>query len=276
MNPADPLYIAVLLFTGAFTGLISGLLGVGGGFIMSPVQYWLFQAGGLPPTLAIRLAFGTSLAVILPNAVSGVLKHHKNSAVLWKEAGLIGVFALFSSFGGAALAARLSADILSKIFGLVVILGALKTYGTPAVRAKKDEVDAPSIVSCTAVYAGCGLVVGFLSGLVGIGGGVVSIPLMLVFLRFGMREAVGTSAAIMLFTSAGGILGYVINGWGEPGLPPYSLGYVNLLNLGLLALPGILAARLGAGLAHKVRPEALKHLFVLLMLYIGMRMIGVF
>lgn len=275
ITPADPLYLAVLLFTGAFTGLISGLLGVGGGFIMSPIQYWLFQAEGLPPTLAIRLAFGTSLAVILPNAISGVLKHHKNSSVLWKEAGLIGIFALFSSFGGAALAARLSAGILSKIFGLVVILGALKTYRTPAVRPKKGE-NAPSLVSGTAVYAGCGIIVGFLSGLVGIGGGVVSIPLMLVFLRFGMREAVGTSAAIMLFTSAGGTLGYVLNGWGEPGLPPYSLGYVNLLNLGLLALPGILAARIGAGLTHRVRPEVLKHFFVLLMLYIGLKMIGGF
>ncbi|MDD2440306.1 MAG: sulfite exporter TauE/SafE family protein [Methanosarcinaceae archaeon] len=278
MTLPDPLYMVILFCTGAFTGLISGLLGVGGGFIMSPIQYWLFQAEcgfSLPPTLAIRMAFGTSLAVIFPNAISGVLKHQKNSAVLWKEGLLMGSFATVASFSGAALATQLSAEFLSKIFGLVVILGALKTFKTPAVQSDKKK-KLPNSLSEAALYACCGLLIGFLSGLVGIGGGVIAIPLMLVFLSFGMREAVGTSAAIMLFTSAGGLFGYILNGWKEPGLPSYSLGYVNLLNLGLLALPGMFAARLGAEFAHKVRPEALKCFFILLMLYVGLKMLGLF
>lgn len=271
MTPIDPLYLIILLFTGAFTGLISGLLGVGGGFIMSPVQFWILQAEGISPDLAIRIAFGTSLFVILPNAISGVLKHQRNLTVLWKPAVLIGIFGLAASFGGAAVAAVLPAEVLSKIFGVTIIIGALKTYRTPAVPTEEREVS-----SSVLLYAGAGILIGFFSGLVGIGGGVIGLPIMLVLLHFGMREAIGTSAAVMIFTSIGGTIGYIINGWGQPGLPPYSLGYVNLLNWVLLAGPGILAARKGAQIAHVVNPEYLKHLFVFLMIYIGLKMIGVF
>ncbi|MCQ1536114.1 sulfite exporter TauE/SafE family protein [Methanosarcina sp. KYL-1] len=270
MNPIEPFYIVILFLTGAFTGLVSGLLGVGGGFIMSPIQYWLFQEAGISPDLALRIAFGTSLFVILPNAISGTLKHQRHSAVLWKQAVLIGVSGSIASFGGAAVASYLPAAVLSKIFGVTVILGALKTYTTPAVRAENG------ISSSTLLYVGAGIVIGFFSGLVGIGGGVLGIPIMLIFLHFDMRKAVGTSAAVMIFTSFGGALGYVINGWGEPGLPPYSLGYVNLLNWLLLAGPGVLAARKGAQIAHVVNPEYLKHFFVFLMVYIGLKMMGVF
>ncbi|WP_269850388.1 sulfite exporter TauE/SafE family protein [Methanosarcina horonobensis] len=79
MTPAEPLYIGILLLTGAFTGTISGLLGVGGGFIIFPVQYWLLQETGLDPDLAIRVALGTSLFVVLLNAISVTLKYQKKN-----------------------------------------------------------------------------------------------------------------------------------------------------------------------------------------------------
>ena len=110
MTPTEPLYLIILVLTGAFAGIISGLLGVGGGFIMSPIQYWLLQETGLQPDLAIRIALGTSLFVILPNAASVVLKYQQKHAVLWKQATIMGVFGLFASFGGAAVAAYLPAS----------------------------------------------------------------------------------------------------------------------------------------------------------------------
>ncbi len=269
MTPIEPLYLGILILTGAFSGVISGLLGVGGGFIMSPVQYWLLQETGLEPDLAIRIALGTSLFVILPNATSVVLKYQEKRAVLWKQATIMGIFGLFASFGGAAVASHLSASILSKIFGVVVIIGALRTYRAPAV----TEINEISLNSAAYVFAG--ILIGFFSGLLGIGGGVIGVPIMLVFLHFNMLEAVGTSAAVIIFTSFGGSIGYIINGWEQSGLPPYSLGYVNLLNWILLAVPGFLAARKGSEIAHLVKPEHLKHLFVFLMAYTGLKMIGV-
>lgn len=269
MTPAEPLYIVILILTGAFTGVISGLLGVGGGFIMTPIQYWLLQGTGLEPDLAIRIALGTSLFVILLNSISVALKYHQKNAVQWKQATHMGITGSVFSFGGAAVASQLSASTLSTIFGIVVIIGALRTYRTPAARENGE------IISNPAPYILAGISIGFFSGLLGIGGGVIAIPIMLVFLHFEMREAVGTSAAVIIFTSFGGSIGYIINGWGQPGLPPYSLGYINLIDWVLLAVPGFLAARRGSEIAHLVNPEHLKHLFVLLMVYVGLEMIGI-
>lgn len=269
MTPTDPLYIGSLFLTGAFTGVISGLLGVGGGFIIFPVQYWLLQEAGLHPDLAIRIALGTSLFVVLINAISVTLKYQRKRAVLWKQAIMMGVFGSAASFGGAAVASRLPASVLSTIFGIVILLAALRTYTTPAVKEKEE------ISSSKLSYVFAGIFIGFFSGLLGIGGGVIGIPIMLIFLHFDMLKAIGTSAAVIIFTSFTGSLGYIINGWGQPGLPPYSVGYINLLNWVLLAVPGFLTARKSADIAYMVNPEYLKHLFVLLMVYVGLEMIGI-
>jgi uncharacterized protein len=270
MTPTEPLYLGILILTGAFSGVISGLLGVGGGFIMSPIQYWLLQETGLEPDLAIRIALGTSLFVILLNATSVVLKYNQKRAVLWRQATIMGLSGLLASFGGAAVATHLPASILSKIFGFVVIIGALRTYSMPAVtKTNKMNLNPAS-------YIFAGILIGFFSGLLGIGGGVIGVPIMLIFLHFDMLKAVGTSSAVIIFTSFGGSIGYIINGWGQPGLPSYSLGYINLLNWILLVIPGFFAARKGSDIAHLVNPEYLKHLFVILMIYTGLKMIGIF
>lgn len=269
MTPTDPLYLCILILTGAFTGIISGLLGIGGGFIMTPVQYWLLQETGLEPDLAIRIALGTSLFVILPNAISVTLGYQRKQSVIWRQAIFMGVSGTLFGFGGAELASRLPASTLTTIFGIVVIIGALRTYLAPA---SKHGV---KINSNPLSYIFAGAVIGFFSGLLGIGGGVIAIPIMLIFLHFDIRKAIGTSAAVIIFTSFGGSIGYIINGWGEPVLPPYSLGYINLIDWILLAVPGFLAARKGAEIAHLVNPEHLKYLFVVLMIYVGLEMIGI-
>jgi uncharacterized membrane protein YfcA len=269
MTPTDPLYLFILILTGAFTGIISGLLGIGGGFIMTPVQYWLLQETGLEPDLAIRVALGTSLFVILLNSIGVALGYQRKKFVLWKQATLMGVSGSFASFGGAELASRLPASTLSTIFGIVIIIGALRAYVTPAFEHPVD------INSNPLSYILAGIGIGFFSGLLGIGGGVLAIPIMLVFLHFDMRKAIGTSAAVIIFTSFGGSMGYMINGWGEPGLPPYSVGYINLIDWFLLAVPGFLAARKGAEIAHLINPDYLKYLFVFLMICVGLKMIGI-
>lgn len=269
MTPAEPLYLVILILTGAFTGIVSGLLGVGGGFVMTPVQFWLLQETGLQPDLAIRIALGTSLFVILLNSITVTLKYNQKKAVQWRQAAIMGLSGSIFSFGGAAVASQLSASTLSTIFGIVIIIGALRTYMTPAVKEESE------ISSSTVPYILAGISIGFFSGLLGIGGGVIAIPIMLIFLHFDMRRAVGTSAAVIIFTSFGGSIGYIINGLGQPGLPPYSLGYINLINWISLSVPGFLAARRGAELAHLINPEYLKHFFIFLMVYVGLEMIGI-
>ncbi|MDY0129510.1 MAG: sulfite exporter TauE/SafE family protein [Methanosarcina vacuolata] len=269
MTPTDPLYLGILILTGFFTGIVSGMLGIGGGFIMSPVQYWLLQETGLQHDIAIRVAFGTTLFVVLLNAINVAHIYHQKNAVLWKQATIIGVFGSIFSFVGAAVASYLPASTLSRIFGIVVLIGAIRTYFTPAVVEKKHTSSNPF------PYIFSGILIGFFSGLLGLGGGVIGIPIMLIFLHLDMRKAVGTSAAVIIFTSFSGSIGYIINGWGKDGLPPYSVGYLNLLNWILLAFPSFLAAKNGAKIAHLMNPEHLKYLFIVIMLYVGLKMIGV-
>jgi len=145
---------------------------------MSPVQYWLLQETGLQPDIAIRIALGTSLFVVLLNGINVAINYHRKHEVLWKQATIMGIFGSIFSFGGATVASYLPASTLSTIFGIVVLIGALKTYVTPA-ETEKDEIN-----SSPAPYIFAGISIGFFSGLLGIGGGIIGIPIMLIFDTF--------------------------------------------------------------------------------------------
>ncbi len=264
------IYILALLITGALVGLVSGLLGVGGCFIMIPVQFWILTAMGIDPTIAIRVAFGTNLLVVFPTAISGTFRHHKKEVVLWKQAIILGLTSMLFTFAGAYLAAQLSGKILKIIFGLAILLGALRMITARPVRVK-GEPHANAIT-----YILLGAIFGFVTGLIGIGGGVLIVPLMVIFLNYHMHEAVGTSTAVMIFTSLGGAIAYILYGLNASGLPPYSLGYVNFLQWVLLAGTSIPMAQLGVHLAHKINPKSLKWIFIVVMAYMGLKMIGVF
>ena len=125
-------------------------------------------------------------------------------------------------------------------------------------------------------YCFWGLSVGAVSGLCGIGGGVFLIPIMVIVLGFSMLQAIGTSSITIAFNAAGGVWLMPLYGWGVAGLPAYSLGYIDLLQFALLAGTSIFTASFGVLAAHWLPAEKIKDIFVILMMYIGLRMIGVF
>ena len=264
------IYISALLITGALVGSISGMLGVGGCFIMVPVQFFALTAMGIDPTIAIRVAFGTNLFVVFPTALSGSLRHHKKRVVLWKHAIILGLTSVAFTFAGAWIASSLPGSILKTIFGSAILLGALRMATAHPIRVRgKPHAN-------TLTYILLGVVFGFVTGLIGIGGGVLMVPLMVIFLNYHMHEAVGTSTAVMIFTSLGGTVAYLFYGLHTPGLPPYSIGYVNLLQWILLAGTSIPMAQVGAHISHKIRPKMLKWIFIMVMVYMGLKMIGIF
>ena len=264
------MYISALLITGALVGLVSGMLGVGGCFIMIPVQYWILTAMGIDPTIAIRVAFGTNLLVVFPTALSGALRHHKKGAVLWKQAIILGLTSVAFTFVGAWVASNLPGNVLKIIFGSAILLGALRMATAHPIRVRGEPHANPL------TYIFLGAIFGFVTGLIGIGGGVLMVPLMVIFLNYHMHEAVATSTAVMVFTSLGGAIAYMLYGLSAQGLPPYSIGYVNLLHWVLLAGTSIPMAQVGAHAAHKIHPHGLKWIFVAVMIYMGLKMIGVF
>ncbi len=259
-----------LFLTGIGVGLISGLLGIGGCFIMAPIQFFILKNLGIDPTVAIHIAFGTNLFVVLPTALSASYRHHQKENILWKPAIILGITGAIASFGGAALSSILSANILTKIFGIMILLGAFKMATTTP--AKTNNKLSQNIT----VYVFWGILLGFITGLIGIGGGVLIIPVMTIFLNFNIRKAIGTATAMMIFTALGGSFAYIIFGWNHPGLPPYSLGYVNLLQWIILVSTSIPMAQIGAHLTNKTSTKLLKWLFITIMIYMGLKMIGIF
>ncbi len=263
-------HIIILLVTGVVAGFASSLLGIGGGIFMVPVQYAVFTNIGVPTDTAIKLALGTSLLVILPTAISGTWRHHRHRAVFWKAAAIMGSFSLISSFGGSALATHLPGTPLKMAFGAVIIVSGIRMLTAKLPQAEEEPKNNIWL------WIAWALPIGFISGLFGVGGGIVAIPAMTMALRFKMHNAVATSLAMMILSSIGGIIGYIVNGIGVPDLPPYSIGYTNLPAWFLLAVTSIGMAQFGAITAHRLPARQLSYIFVVLIFYMGLKMLGLF
>ena len=121
-----------------------------------------------------------------------------------------------------------------------------------------------------------GYPIGLITGILGIGGGVLAVPILVLALKFSMHNAVATSLAVMIFSSIGGVIGYIVNGLGVPNLPAYSIGYVNLPAWFLLAITSVGMAQVGAITAHKLPAKQLRYIFIAVMFYMGLKMLGVF
>jgi uncharacterized membrane protein YfcA len=174
---------------------------------------------------------------------------------------------------GATLAAHLPGEILETGFGGLVLAVAL--WMSLGIMPKlKRETEEPR--ENFGLVAACGFPIGMVTGLTGLGGGVLIVPVLVLALNFPMHIAVGTSVASIILASLGGIVGYIVNGLGVPDLLPYSLGYVNLPICLCLAATSIPLAQLGARAAHALPAKPLRYIFIAFMVYAGLSMIGVF
>jgi uncharacterized protein len=258
----------ILVFTGIIAGIESGLFGVGGGSLMTPVQFWLYTAGGMDSTLATRLAFGTSLAVIIPTMISGALAHHRHGAVEWHAVLPMGVAAIAGGFAGGIAASSVPGHALRLFFAIFILLMAVRMVWH--IRECSECGMPGSVIR----YLITGFFIGILSGLTGLGGGALLVPVLVLLFGYPIHRAVGTSSACLIFSSFGAVTAYVITGWGLAGLPPYSIGYVDLLTFAILAVTTIPAARIGVRFAHSCSGRNLQILFAILMVLIGLSMLA--
>lgn len=256
-----------LFFTGIAAGTESGLFGVGGGSLMTPVQFWLYTAGGMDGTLATRLAFGTSLAVIIPTMISGALAHHNHGVVDWRAAAPLGGAAIFGGLAGGMAASHLPGHVLRMFFAVFILI--------IAVRMVWHIRECPACEPRGSVlrFLLIGFVIGIVSGLTGLGGGALLVPVLVILLGYPIHRAVGTSSACLIFSATGAVIAYIISGIGVTGLPPYSVGYVDLVTFAILAVTTIPFARLGVRFAHTCSGRNLQILFAGLLVVIGVAMI---
>ncbi len=257
----------ILFFTGIVAGTVSGTFGIGGGSLMTPVQFWLYTSGGIDSTLATRLAFGTSLAVIIPTMISGALAHHKRGVVDWHAALPMGFAAITGGLAGGIAASHLPGRVLRIFFAVFILIIAVRMM------TNLKESPARGIRGSIMLYLFIGFFIGIVSGLTGLGGGTLLVPILVLLLGYPIHRAVGTSSACLIFSSAGAVTAYIISGWSVSGLPPWSVGYVDLLTVAILAVTTIPFARVGVRYAHSCSGRNLQILFAGLMVLIGILML---
>lgn len=252
------------LALGAFAGFFAGLLGVGGGGVMVPVLTSLFIAQGFPKDVAVHLALGTSMAAIVVTSISSLRAHHQHGAVRWDIVKAVAPGVLVGTFLATFLASRVSAVPLAVFFACFMTYVAVQMLIN--VKSKPSR-QLPGPLGLTAVGGG----IGGISALVAIGGGSLSVPFM-TWCNVPMHHAIGTSAAIGLPIALAGAVGYLVNGWGAGGLPPYSIGFVYVPALVLMAV-SVLTAPLGARLAHRLPVATLKKIFAGVLLLLCAKML---
>ena len=245
---------------------------------MVPVICWIADSMGFG-LFSMKIAVATSAAVILPTALSGVWRHNRKKAVRWRAALILGPCgAAGSIFIGANLANKLPNDILKIVFGILLLVIAV-WMGIGKARALKTAkvVNEEHTKMNPFALAALGFPVGILAGLAGIGGGAVMVPAMVLALGFAMHKAVGTSTGAVVFISMGTIIFWLVNSQGiTEAVPPYSIGYINGLIWLCLVVTSIPMAQLGARLAHALPAKQLQYIFIALLIYLGLRMLGVF
>ena len=267
----EPLLIIELATLGLATGFLAGLLGIGGGMIMVPFISAILGQRGVEPGLAVKMAIATSMATIIFTSISSVRAHHKRGAVRWdivkRLAPGIVLGAMVASLGVFSL---LKGAALYFVFCGFVAFSALQMY--------LDKKPAPTRqLPGTPGLLGAGGVIGFLSGLVGAGGGFVSVPFM-TWCNVPIHSAVATSAGLGFPIALANVVGYVVAGQSLPDLPPYSFGYLWLPALVVIACFSVLMAPVGAKAAHALPIKKLKRAFgvvlVLLAAYMLYKGIG--
>jgi uncharacterized membrane protein YfcA len=259
--------IAVALaVAGGLTGVLAGLFGIGGGAITVPILFEVFLLLDVPVAVAMPLAVGTSLAIIIPTSLQSARGHYAKGAVdmgivrAWALPVLVGVLA------GAWIARYAPPQVFQAVFVMVATVNATKLFF-----GKESWRVAPDMPGGLALRA-YGLVVGLASALMGIGGGAIANLILTLHGRH-IRQAVATSAAVGVIVSIPGAIGYVWAGWGRAELP-LSLGYVSMLAFILIVPTTLMTTPIGVRLAHTMPKRRLEILFACFLTVVSIRFIG--
>ncbi|APO75081.1 TauE/SafE family permease protein [Rhizobium etli 8C-3] len=245
------LFAPMMAAAGAVAGLLAGLLGIGGGAILVPVFYQVFGLLDVPEAVRMHLSVGTSLAIIVPTSLRSYMAHRNHGAVDQKLLNGWIIAVPLGAIVAAVIASEASSVTLRFIFATVALVVALRMlFNRASWRLGSDLPDNPF-----KFLVGTGI--GILSGLMGIGGGVLNNTFMTLFSR-PMHQAVATSAGVGVLISLPGLFGYAWAGWGVSGLPPFSTGYVSWIAVVFIIPLTMYVAPIGARLAHRMSKRQLE------------------
>ncbi|HEY9134364.1 MAG TPA: sulfite exporter TauE/SafE family protein [Pseudomonadales bacterium] len=251
------------LLLGSIAGTMAGLLGVGGGLVIVPSLIYMFSKQGISPDVLTHMAIGTSLATIVFTSISSIRTHSRHQAVCWNLFATLGIGIVVGAMAGAFVADLLQGRVLQILIGCFAILVSIQMgLGLKPASSRDLPSSQAMIIS--------GSVVGGVSSVFGIGGGSLTVPL-LVFFNVPIRQAVGTSAACGLPIALAGAAGFLIMGLGEAELPPLATGYIYWPAFLGITLASVIFAQVGASLAHKIPADTLRKIFALVLFVVGIR-----
>jgi hypothetical protein len=261
----------IFVAMGCGIGFLAGLFGVGGGFVMVPILILSYEHLGISPSILTHLAIGTSLFVVIFASISSAYQHGKQKNVNWRSVLTLGLSSATTAFATAKLAAELSGKHLRIAFAIIVGMAALRMLTESKIEAQKKlhYISKPNTLRLFII----GLTAGIVSALAGIGGGVVTVPMMYYFLKMPLKLAIGTSSAAIVITGLFSVAGYILSGMGIPEKPAWSVGFVDLQRGVALAIGTILLARVGAYVSFKTHPFRLRKLFALFVILISIYLV---
>ena len=258
--------LLALIATGAFAGILAGLLGVGGGIVIVPVLFFVFQGFGVSPESAMVIATATSLATIIPTSISSIRSHNQKGNVDFDLLKRWAVFIFIGVLAGSWLVTRVNGTWLTGLFGVIATLSALNMLFRTGKSALFQSLPGKT------GQATMGGSIGFFSSMVGIGGGTISVPLLTLY-NYPAHKAVGTAAAIGLIISLPGAATMLILGQPPADAPVGTFGLVNLVAFLCIVPLTVLFAPVGASLAAKLDAVKLKKVFSIVLLITGIRML---
>ncbi|MDH3777920.1 MAG: sulfite exporter TauE/SafE family protein [Gammaproteobacteria bacterium] len=254
-----------MLATGLVAGVLAGLFGIGGGIVIVPVLETALGFAGVDPAIRMHVAVGTSLATIIPTSISSARAHHQRQSVDVEIVKRWAIFVLIGALLGAWIASMVHSRVLAMVFASLAFMVAIKMLFFPESRNLTEKVPRGPLVAVIPTAIGC------FSSMMGIGGGTFSVMTLTLF-NEPIHRAVGTAALFGLVISVPGMLGFAIAGWGDPRIPAASLGYVSLVGFACIAPATVLAAPLGAKLAHGFSAKRLNMLFGAFLIVASLRL----
>lgn len=258
--------LALLLAIGAFAGVLAGLLGVGGGIVLVPAFFYMFQTLGYDGPQVFQLCLATSLATIIVTSVRSVLSHNRKGAVDWVILKTWAPGIVVGAIIGVLLAASLRSTTLQALFGVLgVVIGAYLGLGRPEWRLG-------SAMPTGIRRAIMSPIVGFLSVLMGIGGGSFGVPLMSLY-AMPIHRAVATAAGFGVVIAVPSVIGFLFLEIDQNYRPPLTVGAVNLVAFAVVVTMTLITAPWGVRLAHAMDPKPLRRVFAVFLTLVALNML---
>ena len=255
----------VLAVAAAGAGFMAGLLGVGGGIVMVPALYYAFTVLDFDIITRMHLSVGTSLAIIIPTSIISTMTHKEYDAVDFKMVRSFGVFILAGVIGGTFLAVNLKTPSLVLFFSIFALM-----VGLFFIFLREKLVDNPKQISAI-VKNISGVIIGFISVPLGIGGGSLMVPFMRTF-GYDIRKSIGTAAAVGFLIAVTGTVTMITGGKIIDNVnTPYSVGYINLLGFAVFVPVTMVMARIGAKVVHKIDKKLLSKIFGIFLILVSIR-----